>query len=113
MFFQPFFFFPQQCDIQIIFAGGFIHPEIQGIYGEGNLIQLLADKCEIFNLVIGDFPVSGNLDQFAGEWIDFIETGNCLQDNIGEFADFHFRNVALPDGTFMGCLLYTSDAADE
>ena len=65
----------------------------------------LADKCEIFNLIIGDFPVSGNLDQSVGEWIDFIETGNCLQDNIGEFADFHFRNVALPDGAFMGAVV--------
>ena len=65
----------------------------------------LADKCEIFNLIIGDFPVSGNLDQSVGEWIDFIKTGNCLQDNIGEFADFHFRNVALPDGAFMGAVV--------
>lgn len=90
-FFNRSFSSRKECDIQIIFAGGFIHPEIQGIYGEGNFIQLLADKCEIFNLIIGDFPVSGNLDQSVGEWIDFIETGNCLQDNIGEFADFHFR----------------------
>ena len=67
MFFQPFFFFSQQCDIQIIFAGGFIHPEIQGIYGEGNFIQLLADKCEIqLSYAIGVArPTSINVNTFG------------------------------------------------
>ena len=99
--FQPFFFFPQQCDIQIIFAGGFIHQRFRESTAReiSSSFWLINAKSLISSSEY--FPVSDNLDQSAGEWIDFIETGNCLQDNIGEFADFHFRNVALPDGAFM------------
>lgn len=45
-------------------------------------------------------------------WISLLVSGLIslrqaigLQDNIGEFADFHFRNVALPDGAFMGAVV--------
>ena len=56
----------QQLNINIILAGGFIHPQIQRINGKGYLIQLFADKCKVLDLVIRYLSIPGNLDKAAG-----------------------------------------------
>lgn len=68
----------QKINIDVFFAGCFIHPEIQGIDGEGDFVQLLADKCKILDLIIGDLSIPRDLYQAAGERIDLIQAGDGL-----------------------------------
>ena len=53
----------QKINIDVFFAGCFIHPEIQGIDGEGDFVQLLADKCKILDLIIRNLSVPRDLNQ--------------------------------------------------
>ena len=71
----------QKLNINILLTSSFINPEVQRINSQGNLIQLLADICKVFDFIVGDLTVSGNLDQTAGERVDLIKTSDGFQDN--------------------------------
>ena len=62
----------QKLNINILLTSSFINPEVQRINSQGNLIQLLADICKVFDFIVGDLTVSGDLDQTAGERVDLI-----------------------------------------
>lgn len=64
----------QKLNINILLTSSFINPEVQRINSQGNLIQLLADICKVFDFIVGDLTVSGDLDQTAGERVDLIKT---------------------------------------
>ena len=71
----------QKLNINILLTSSFINPEVQRINSQGNLIQLLADICKVFDFIVGDLTVSGDLDQTAGERVDLIKTSDGFQDN--------------------------------
>lgn len=81
---ELFFLRVQEFYIQIVLSGGFVDPEIQGINSQRNFIQFPADESEVFDLVIGDLSVPRDLDQTIGQWVDLIQTGDRLQNNVGK-----------------------------
>ena len=91
----------KQTDINIVLTGGFIDPQIQGVNSERDFIQFIADKSEIMDFIIRNPAVPGNLNQPAGQWIDFIQTGYGFKNDIRQLGDFHFGNVSVSNGTFM------------
>mgnify|MGYP007012574490 CR=1 FL=1 len=60
--FEFFFFCQKQVHVEVVFTGGFVHPEVQGVDGQGDLIQLGADEGEVLNFVVGDLAVPCDLD---------------------------------------------------
>ena len=69
---QFLYFFFQKFDIDIILAGGFVHPEVQGIYGQRNIVQLFADQRKVLDLIVRDLSIPGDLDQPVCQRADVI-----------------------------------------
>ena len=70
-----------------------------------DIIQFVADKSKILDLIITDLTVTGNLDQTCGKRINLIQTGNGFQDYIGQVRNFDFRDITVTDFAFMRAVI--------
>ena len=91
----------QKLNINILLTSSFINPEVQRINSQGNLIQLLADICKVFDFIVGDLTVSNELDQTAGERVDLIKTSDAFLDNGRKLGNLDLRYIPVPDHTLV------------
>lgn len=75
------FFQFEQFDVDVVFAGGLIDPKIERIDRKRNSVKLVADKCKIFDFIISDFAVTGDLNQSSHQRLNFVQACDGFQDN--------------------------------